>query len=637
LPEKYQVPIVLCDLEGKTRPEVARQLGLPEGTLSSRLARGRQLLRQRLAARGVVLTASSLGVVLTSQGASAAVPSPLVVATVKNAMLFAAGPAAAGVLAAKVVALTEGVLRAMLLTKLKIATVVLLAFGLIGGGMGMFTYYTLATQPAEARSQAQPKPVAQPAAKPKTDQEKLQGTWKVVEYSPEALPKITLDQLLFKGTKLIWNYEGRFTETDYTLNPTTTPKSIDFTPIAGGNQGKAYHGIYELEDGKLKICYRGPGSSRPKNFNDKAEGNNGSVYIVLQREPAAQDADKAKEEQAKLQGVWILDSAEEDRNVASNRDRYRRLAFTGDRVQITGKYVIEEGTFQLLPALNPKGIDFALGEMGFYKQEGIYRIEEGRLTIGFQYWPDTNRPLEFGGKFRSVYTFKRDATPPTTGPQTKDQEAAVMARLRSGGNLWQLALAMHNYSFYNGRLLPPAAVSDPHGKPLLSWRVAVLPYVGHEELYKEFKLDEPWDSPHNLQLLAKMPQVYAPPGGNTKAPYTTCYQVFVGEGTIFEKKEGISLGEVSAADGASNTLMIAEARAPVPWTKPVDLGYAADRPLPEFGGLLDDGLFSVVYGDGTVRVIRRGIDEDFARGLRALITYNGGEVGGLPQDFFWNR
>jgi hypothetical protein len=287
--------------------------------------------------------------------------------------------------------------------------------------------------------------------------------------------------------------------------------------------------------------------------------------------------------------------------------------------------------------LNPKGIDLAFGETGFSKQEGIYRIEEGRLSIGFQYWPDTKRPSEFGGKFRSVYTFKRDETPPATDQQTKEQEALVMARLRSGGNLWHLALAMHNYSFYNGRLLPPATIYDPNGKPLLSWRVAVLPYLGHEELHKQFKLDEPWDSPHNSPLLAKMPKVYAPPGGKTKEPYTTCYQVFVGDGGMFEKKEGISLSEVSAADGASNTIMIVEAREPVPWTKPVDLPYTADQPLPEFGGLLDDGLFSVVYGDGSVRVIRRGIGEEFAKGLRALITYNGGEVGSLPHDFFWDR
>ena len=79
-------------------------------------------------------------------------------------------------------------------------------------------------------------------------------------------------------------------------------------------------------------------------------------------------------------------------------------------------------------------------------------------------------------------------------------------------NLKQIGRGMHIYHEVNGRL-PPAAITDKDGKPLLSWRVAILPYVEQQALYNKFKLDEPWDSPHNKALIEEMPAVYACPSG----------------------------------------------------------------------------------------------------------------------------
>src|SRR5262249_21960113 len=150
--------VVLCDLEGKTRREVARQLHIPAGTLSSRLTTARRLLARRLARHGVAVPGAALAAALSQGAASACVPSPLVGSTVKAAILLGAGRAApAGLVSAKVAALTEGVLKTMLLTKLKIATAVLLV-GVLAGGVAMLALPPLATGQTNARKAGKPEP-----------------------------------------------------------------------------------------------------------------------------------------------------------------------------------------------------------------------------------------------------------------------------------------------------------------------------------------------------------------------------------------------------------------------------------------------------------------------------------------------
>lgn len=206
------------------------------------------------------------------------------------------------------------------------------------------------------------------------------------------------------------------------------------------------------------------------------------------------------------------------------------------------------------------------------------------------------------------------------------------SRAASQNNVKQIVLALHNYHDTHGRL-PPAVVRDAQGKPLYSWRVLILPYLEEAKLFKQFKLDEPWDSAHNKPLLAQMPRVFAAPSvDDPKAePYTTYYQVFVGEGTAFEGGEGLRLPD-DFPNGTSSTFLVAEAGEAVPWTKPADLVYAADRPLPSLGGIFkSEGRFSLfgpnravgfhaAFADGSTRFIRAGVHEDW---LRSAITRAG--------------
>jgi hypothetical protein len=201
------------------------------------------------------------------------------------------------------------------------------------------------------------------------------------------------------------------------------------------------------------------------------------------------------------------------------------------------------------------------------------------------------------------------------------REAA--ARIQSENNLKQISLALINYSDTNGGCLPPAAVYSQAGKPLLSWRVAILPFIEQVELSQRFRLDEPWDSPNNKPLLALMPKTYQFPKDIDLPSDHTVYRVFEGPGAAFEGRQGLRYPG-AFLDGTSKTILVVEADRGVPWTKPDELAFDPNQPVTPVRGHFLSG-FKVALADGSVRLIDQKVNE---RTLRAAITRNGGDIVG---------
>lgn len=192
-------------------------------------------------------------------------------------------------------------------------------------------------------------------------------------------------------------------------------------------------------------------------------------------------------------------------------------------------------------------------------------------------------------------------------------------RTSSQNNLKQMGLAFWNYHDVYRNF--PTDIYDEDGNALLSWRVAILPFIEQNELYQRFHLDEPWDSPHNLALAKVVPPVFISPNQSTPSG-TTPYLRPVGEKFLNNGAEKIQVRQIT--DGTSNTIFAVEALPDQaqPWTKPADLMVDPNNPL---AGVIDGTRpsFTVLLGDGSVRDFMNDLDPEV---FKALLTRNGGEV-----------
>jgi RNA polymerase sigma factor (sigma-70 family) len=295
----YREAVVLCDLEGMTRKEVARKLGIPEGTISSRLTTARRQLAKRLGRHGLTLLGGSVAIILSQSAVSAGVPTSLVASTVKAAAAVAAGSATAGAVSANVVALTEGVLKTMFLFKVKTVTAVVLAF-LLATGVVLVGQALAAPQ-----NGGNPLPVALAAAldlpkegkddkkkddakhTEKAELDKFQGTWDVTGYERNG-EKFPVIAITFTGDKMM-RYAAAGApvpsrpEWTIKLDPSKKPKAVDATVLTGRLKGKTRLGIYQIEGDELKLCLARPDvKERPTEFKS-TEGSELEV-ITLKRD-----------------------------------------------------------------------------------------------------------------------------------------------------------------------------------------------------------------------------------------------------------------------------------------------------------------------------------------------------------------
>ena len=197
---------------------------------------------------------------------------------------------------------------------------------------------------------------------------------------------------------------------------------------------------------------------------------------------------------------------------------------------------------------------------------------------------------------------------------------AARRRVQSVNNLKQIGLAFHNFHNANNRF--PAAINKDKGPFPYSWRVAILPYIEQQDLYNQYRFDEPWDGPNNRKLIDRMPALYAYPAfdGTPSSRSSPSYFVFTGDSTIGGVEGGSQLSQIT--DGTSNTILAVEARRDIPWTRPEDLPFDPKAPLAGLGGFTPDG-FNALFCDGAVRHLKKSINTMV---LKALITRDGGEV-----------
>jgi WD40 repeat protein/tRNA A-37 threonylcarbamoyl transferase component Bud32 len=358
----------------------------------------------------------------------------------------------------------------------------------------------------------------------------------------------------------------------------------DGRPISAGEDGTVR--LWDERSGREERTFHGSGP-----FTEVAVGRDGSLVAAGCRDGTVR--------------VWTTPGDGDGRTLRGHTAPVTGLAFDPD-----GKRLASASADQSVKLWDP-----VTGQELLSLAEHAGAV----IAVGFD---DTGRRLLMARADGSVKTWdtssgddpQADAARPPGETGLTLSAAAVRAaasRSRVVPQMQTIVVATVNFADSNGGALP-TAITGKDGRPLLSWRVALLPYVGQDPLYKEFHLDEPWDSPHNIKLLDRMPPVYSvePDGKGT----TTPFQVLVGPDTPFPPDRPLTY-PAGFHDGTSNTILVAEAAEPVPWTKPADLPYDTNKPLPRLGAAAAG--FYVGMADGHVRFVRRSVSE---KTLRAAVT-----------------
>lgn len=193
-------------------------------------------------------------------------------------------------------------------------------------------------------------------------------------------------------------------------------------------------------------------------------------------------------------------------------------------------------------------------------------------------------------------------TPQTQTPPTQNIRRNIVQRTGTSDKLRGIFRAMELYANDNNGNFPPAYTKSPDGKPLLSWRVLLLPYMEQDNLFRMFNQSEPWDSPTNKPLLAKMPKVYMSSSNyDVNAKFQTTFLAPVASETVFPPTGSVNRNAVT--DGMSGTIILLDVddEAAVEWTRPKDLAVTKINPTLGMGNSHHGGVMAL-FGDGTAKV-----------------------------------
>lgn len=208
---------------------------------------------------------------------------------------------------------------------------------------------------------------------------------------------------------------------------------------------------------------------------------------------------------------------------------------------------------------------------------------------------------------------------------TAAREAELQARTKCASNLKQIATALLQYESMYGSF-PPAYVADKNGKPMHSWRVLLLPHLGHQDLYDRYRFDEPWDSPRNRRISDLAIGLYQCPGQPAGREPVTNYMMVVGPHTISDGRDGRKVAEIT--DGLKDTILLVEvADSVVWWAEPEDLrfdmlNFTINGGKRQEISSYHSGGVNAVFCDASVRFLKDSMNPEL---VKAMITIDAGE------------
>lgn len=636
LPDRYRLPLLLCYLEGQTRDEAATALGISVGTVKGRVRRGCDLLRRRLTRRGVALSIGLLAAVASPHPTGAIEPTVIAIlrgTCSSRAFLLAREMTMRSFLGKATAVLTAAVL------------VVGLGAGLMAGGGvedppgGKTPPGAAALAPADGlrfvpadsavflhvdvqKLMSGPLGSAARTSEPKMMEALTAIVKRETSAAPESLESVTVFWPRIKVTenpgsrvgivlafRKPYDKEGLVAAINKNATP-GGPKSVVYTP--SDRVAVILTGLGKDYSEPRAADATGPLASTIR------EAATGKHTLVVGVNPAELPAELRNQDQPDLQGfrpIWNADA------ISLVLDLGKEWAMDL-RVQAAtpAKAVEAEKALGLFTRLLQRYLALAPKELEIDPAKEPASKDLSALLNALQTGVKEAKFTTDGTEARVRIALPGDLHYVSAIAMARAKALGGAIRSVSLNNLKQIALAMLNYQdAYNA--FPPAAVVNKAGKPMLSWRVMILPFLEQNELYKEFRLDEPWDSEHNKKLISKMPKTYAIPDDTLAKAGETRYRVFVGNGAAFDYIRGAKIAEIT--DGTSNTIMVVTAADAVPWTKPDELAFDPDKDPGKLLGMVDGQAYQVAMFDGSVRAFNK---LPAAKSLKAFITRAGGEV-----------